>query len=435
MRFNIKLLMKQIIYFVFIYMMVINFVCDFFHLPSIIRYLPDVFLPFFVIFALSYNKYLLKNKDTKRFFLLILFFLFHCILSNIINMQSFFYLFWGFRNLFRFLFIMLCAIIVFDNDDKDKIINVIHKLFIINFFVCLFQYFVLGYWGDAIGGTFRIGNTGGNSGLVFLIVIENTLNIINFLNKKCSFSKVLFSLLFSILIAVFAELKIVYVFLGLILFLSLLLCKFSFKTILIVCGVFIVFNLGFSVLESIDPNTAKMLNFSDLLEYAGGSDHGYSSEYDISRFRAFSQINEYFFMDNLKDNLFGYGLGNCDISSFEIFNSNFAKQYNDILHYTWFSHSMLYLETGIIGYLLYIMIFIYIIMYCFKMRKKDSSNFSFYNFMIILLFISIIMTWYNSILRNDISYFVYVVFSLSFVIKNKEIDYEKSMYFINAKSK
>ena len=419
MKIKTNKLIKQLIYFVFIYMMVINVFCDMFHLPTIFRYVPDAILPIFIIFLISKFNNLMKNKGTKYLFIIILLFLFHCFIGYVLNLNSIFYFFWGFRNIFRFLIFILCAIIVFEESDKDKVINIIHKMFIINIFVCFFQYFILGYWGDAIGGTFRLGDTGGNAGIIYLIIIENTFNIINFINKKCSFKRVSLYLLLSILIAVFAELKVIYVFLVLIILLALILNKFTLKTLLIViCSVFILF-IGYSVLEKVDPETAKILNIKELMEYAGGESHGYSSEYDISRFRAFEQINDYFFMNNIKDNLFGYGLGNCDVSSIDLFNSNFARQYNDVLHYTWFSHAILYLETGIIGYLLYIMIFIYVIIYCFKMRKKDLCNFSFYNFMIILLFVSIIMTWYNSVLRNDISYFVYVIFILPFILNKK----------------
>ena len=52
MCLNVKKFVKQLIYFVFIYMMVINVFCDIFHLPSIIRYIPDAIFPIFVIFLI-----------------------------------------------------------------------------------------------------------------------------------------------------------------------------------------------------------------------------------------------------------------------------------------------------------------------------------------------------------------------------------------------
>ena len=417
MTINIERTIKKLIYFIFIYMMLINVCCDEFNIPTIVRYIPDLFLPIFIIFIISKINYLLRNKSTKKLLFIIILFLLHCIIGNILNAKSLFYFFWGFRNIFRFIILMLCSIIVFDDNDLKKVIKIIHKIFILNIIVCFIQYFLLGYWGDAIGGTFRLGDTGGNAGIIYLIIIENSINIVNYLNKKCSIKKVILYLFLSVLIAVFAELKVVYIFILLIIILALLLNKFTLKTICIVGSAVIAISLGYTILEKVDPETAKILNIVELMEYAGGESHGYSSEYDISRIRAFEQINDYFFMNNLKYNMFGYGLGNCDVSSIDIFNSYFARQYNDVLHYTWFSHAMLYLETGIIGYLLYILIYIYIIIYCFKRRKLDKDNYNFYNSLIIILISSIIMTWYNSILRNDISYFIYIIIILPFITK------------------
>lgn len=420
-RVNFNRFIKRSIYFVCIYMMLINFICDFFKLPTIIRYIPDLFLPFYILYLISKINVLMKKKSTRYLLFIVILFLIHCIVGSVINFNSIFYFIWGFRNLFRFFCVSLCAILVFDDSDKDNLMKIIHQLFVFNAIICFSQYFILGYWGDAIGGIFRLGDSGGNSGVIYLLIIENINNIINYLNKKCFFKKVSFFMLITILIAIIAELKIIYIFIILIVLLSLLLNKFSLRTVMIVLSIICVLILGFSTLKMIDPETAEILNIEKLMDYAGGEDHGYSTEYDISRTRAFSQINEYFFSNSIRLKIWGYGLGHCDVSSaFRFFNSKFAELYNDLLHYTWFSHAMLYLETGIVGYILYLSFFTYIIIYCLKKRKLDKINYNFYNFIIILGILSIIMTFYNSVLRNDISYFVYVVLVFPFVVKVKE---------------
>lgn len=420
-KININRFIKKSIFFVCIYMMLINFICDFFKLPTIIRYIPDLLLPFYILYLISNINILMKKKSVRNLLFIVILFFIHCVVGSVININSLFYFIWGFRNLFRFFCISFCAILVFDENDKDNFIKIIHRLFIFNSIICLIQYFILGYWGDAIGGIFRLGDTGGNSGVIYLLVIENTINIINYLNKKCSFKKLSLFMLISILIAIIAELKIIYIFIILIVLLSLILNKFSLRTFMIVSSIIVFLVLGFNVLQKIDPATAEMLNIEKLIDYAGGESHGYSTEYDISRTRAFSQINEYFFKDSIRMKIWGYGLGHCDVSSaFSIFNSTFAELYNDILHYTWFSHAMLYLETGIVGYILYLSFYIYIIIYCMKNREIDRTNYNFYNFIIILGILSIIMTFYNSVLRNEISYFVYIILILPFVIKKKE---------------
>ena len=248
------------------------------------------------------------------------------------------------------------------------------------------------------------------------------------MNKKCSLFQLLIALISSILIAVIAELKVIYVFLVFIVLLAVILNKTSLKSLTIVLGIVGILILGYNVLEKVDPDTAKILNIESLMYYAGNKDHGYSSKNDISRVRAFDQINELFFKKNIINKTWGYGLGNCDISTtINIFNSKFAQEYDDVLHYTWFSHAILYLETGMLEYIIYISVFVYIIIYCFKNRKKDIENYYFYNAIIILSILSIIMTFYNAVLRSDMAYYVYIYLILPFVLLDKKMKKENKI--------
>ena len=417
-KINAKSFISKTIYFNCFYMIFINFICEFLRLPTIIRYIPDLFLPIYIFYCVTNIKQLLNNKQFKILFIIIFIFFVHCCIGNFMNFTSLFYFIWGFRNIFRFLIISLCSILVFEERDKNRFIKSINVAFIINIIVCLIQYYVLGYWGDAIGGTFRLGNTGGNSGLIYLIIIENTIVVINYLTNNDSLLKLLFVMCFSLFIARIAELKIIYLCLIIIVFISILINKFSIKKLLIILFTIIIFIFGSIFLNKIDPDTAKMMNSESLIEYAGGESHGYSSDKDISRLRAFSQIDNYFFSNNILKKSFGYGLGNCDISSFDIFNTNFAEKYDSYLHYTWFTHAMLYLETGIIGYIVFLSFFIYIIIYCFKIR--NIIDFNLCNAVIVVGVLSTIMTFYNSTLRNDISYFIYIFMVFPLAISRRE---------------
>lgn len=415
---NKNKLIKKLIYFVFYYMIFVNYLCDFFKLPTILRYIPDLFLPFFILFLLSKINIILKNKDKKKLLIIIFLFLFHCILGFIFNYSRITYFIWGFRNIFRFLIIGLCIIVLFNDEDKNKIEKSIHYIFIINILLCFIQYFVMGYWGDGIGGTFRLGSSGGNSGLILLFVIELTNCLVGYINKKKKIVSLILVLLMILSVSVFAELKIMYILVIFIVLCTLIINKFTFKKVVLCLIAIVSLHLGFGLLYKIDPKTAEMMNPVGLIDYASSESHGYSSKNDISRVRAFEQINKYFFKNNLFYNLYGYGLGNCDVSSFSIFNSSFASKYDETLHYTWFSHAMLYLETGYAGYFLYITIFIYIIIYSLSKRKYDKSNYDFYTNIAIISIIYIIITFYNASLRNDISYFAYIYLFTVFILNN-----------------
>ena len=59
MASKIKSVAKYCIFFEFIYMILINSICDFFALPNVIKYLPDITTVFLFIYLLfnSINKF------------------------------------------------------------------------------------------------------------------------------------------------------------------------------------------------------------------------------------------------------------------------------------------------------------------------------------------------------------------------------------------
>lgn len=419
MKININNFIRKSIICICIYLIFINFICDFFSVPTIIRYIPDLFIPIYIAYVFANVNAIAKRKSTKILLYIILLFFLHCLVGNIINYNSITYFIWGFRNIFRFLFIGLAAIVSFNDADINTFIKMIDIAFFVNIIICIFQYSILGYWGDAIGGTFRLGDTGGNAGLIYIMIIELTILMNKYLNKEGTLIKLLIAMISTIFISVIAELKVMYVFIAIIILLSIIMTKFTFKKFLIITFSILVFIFGFNTLKKLDPNTAKIMNINALMEYAGGESHGYSSQNDISRLRAFEQIDYIFFNGSKINKIWGYGLGHCDVSSISIFNSKFAQTYDKYLHYSWFTHAMLYIETGLVGYLLFISFFIYIIVYCIKTKNNNKYI---NNCVVIISFLSIIMTFYNSSLRNDISYFVYIVLILPMILNSKKQD-------------
>ena len=221
----------------------------------------------------------------------------------------------------------------------------------------------------------------------------------------------------SMIIAAIGELKVYYLLFILILFSAMVLNRVSVRTIAFTAAAICGLVAGYIVLERIAPESVAVLNLEGIINYAANK-RGYTSSNDISRFLVFSQINDWFFKDSLLHKVFGLGLGNCDVSGIPFFMSDFYKQYSQI-HYSWFSSAMLYLEMGYIGIGLYLTFFVSIIASCFGFRKKDCINKEIYNACIIIAMICIIMVFYNSSMRNDVSFFVFVILGLPFVAYKK----------------
>lgn len=424
MKINVKKMVKNMIIFLMIYMMVINCICENLKISDSVRYLSDIIVFFLFVYLICNMKKIINNKNTKKVFLVFLLFLCMSFVGYILNFYSPTLYFWGIRNLCRFFIVFFTTIIAFEKNDLKKIYNIYNIIFFLNILLVCYQYFYLGYWADRIGGTFRLIDKGGNAGLLFLLIIENIYAFSEFLNKKITFFRLILIIISSMLISAIAELKAFFVLFILIIFLSLILNRMSFKTILISIMSILGLYIGILALAYIAPESAAILNMDGIMHYVAGNDHGYSSRDDISRGRAFSQINEKFFDGHLMNKLFGYGLGNCDVSSVRIFCSEFYREHK-YLNYIWFMHAMLYIETGYIGYVIYILFFIVCICKYWEFRKNDKENIFVYNSGIIVAIICIIMTWYNASLRNDTSFFIYISLALPFIeyydlLKNNE---------------
>lgn len=416
MVINVNRFIKKSLFFVIIYTMFVNFICNFFNVSRLIKYIPDLMIPIFILYIFTNFNKIINNKYTRTLFFIILLFFIHCIISLAINFQSIFYFVWGFRNIFRFFIFMLCLIINFDKSDIYRLKKFFDKLFIINLIFVLIEFLVFKLYGDSVGGIFGIFHSGGNGPLLYFIVIETVICVNEFMQKKVNFSHLVFIIVSSLICATLAELKAYYFFLIFIIVIDLLLNKFTLKTILTIMLSFVALLMSFKVLSIVSPNSAKILEPENIEKSLIG---GYSSNDGISRFNAFSDINKYFFNDNSDRKLYGYGLGNCDTSVLSLFNTRFSVMYDNTYHYTWFMDAMLYLETGLIGFSLYILFLVWIIICSFKFRKDDNEN-SFLHYsvcaMTLLLFIFIV---YDSVLRTDASYFVYTFLTFPFILSKK----------------
>ena len=147
--------------------------------------------------------------------------------------------------------------------------------------------------------------------------------------------------------------------------------------------------------------------------------------YNISRLNAFSDINSIFFKNDIIDNLFGYGFGNCEYSNVSLFCSEFYNLYG-AYNYRWFTSQWIFLETGYAGIISYVFILISDIIYSFKCYrrswKKDRSLILCCLIMGVICLISVI---YNSLLKADYGYVAFFSLAISAIVFKGEKNYVK----------
>ena len=217
----------------------------------------------------------------------------------------------------------------------------------------------------------------------------------------------------TLLISALAEIKFFYYEFVIIICLCVIFSKPSYKSILLVALSVIIMVFALSIIEKIFPEQAAVVtNVDETLSYASVEGGGYN----IPRLGAFSKINKLFFSNDTLKKLFGQGLGSCEMSAYSFLTSDFYREFGHY-NYRWFSHMMLYLETGFIGVFLYLSVFIGTFVHAVKHRKalNKDGNIHIAAFVQILSVMAIINTFYNSSLRAEPQYLYFFALSACMV--------------------
>lgn len=421
----------NLIYFQLMLVMVELFFISQFHLPSLITYTTDIVSAILLLYMIYTCKSELKRIRANYVGNLILLFMGVSLLGAVLNLVSPLLTVWGARNVFRgFIFFVAC-IRFLDETDIKKIFDILFKLQIINIALSLFQYFVQGYNQDNLGGIFGTqSGCNGYTNVFFIILLAYYVSA--YMTKKEPVWKVAVIVVSTMLLSGLAELKIFYFEFALIILLCVIFVKPSLKTISLALIAVVAAIWGLNILENLFPlQYHYLLNFDEYLVMQSGG-------YNIPRIGAFTYINELFFDGSILRELFGFGLGNCEMSSFSFLVSDFYKAYGNY-NYRWFSHMMFYLEGGIIGFGLLLAIFVGIFVYATRSKKifqKHENSLHIAIFTQVFAIMIVINFWYNQAIRTEIQYLIYLVLAMCFIqVKSIMIQNEKFRNEIKAKYK
>jgi O-antigen ligase len=227
---------------------------------------------------------------------------------------------------------------------------------------------------------------------------------------------------FALIISALAELKAFFLFFVLITIIATFITSFSKrKLLLIIIGV-IFLSVGIALLETVFSLEGEF-TFNKILELI--TSENYSSKKDVGRLTAIPTLAKTILTEPIEQ-LFGLGLGNCDSSEISFFNTPFYDTYR-YLHYHWFSSAFLFLETGIIGFAIYLLFFVFIFVYSCKNLKNGTGNKLYCQMAIILTITSIILTFYNGSLRTEAGYIMFFALALPFIERNEEVESNEEM--------
>lgn len=394
-----------------------SFLTEFIGLPSFLRYIVDVILVCFGVMLIT-KRYFIVNHKLKPFLVIIFGFLAYVTLVYLFNYQSVFYFLWGIRNTFRFYLAFVVFALFLSEEEAQNIFKILDILFWIDFALVILQFTFLDVAQDQLGGIFGISlNTNGYTLIFLSIVISRTL-LLTF-DGKSSVVLCIAKCFASLLIAAMAEIKMFILMFIILMVLTMGMTRFTKRKFLILIFASLAVWLSYIVLTDIFSEFSGFLSFERLFDSA--TRENYSNNRDLNRLSAVYMLAKNYITD-IPQQLFGMGIGNCDTSDLAIFNSTYYQNHS-YLHYTWFASAMSFLETGIIGMLIYLSFFATCFINSLKQIIQHKGNILFCKMAMILSIVSVILFVYNQSIRIESGYMVYFVLALPF-LANQNVDIE-----------
>lgn len=410
-----KLRLSKLIEYQIYYLLVIESFISLIGIPGLTRYLLDINLILMAILSLQKIPYLFKHKEYNKLSGYIIFYMILVTAIAFIRLVPTAQILWSIRNNFFYIFFFFICIDNLKIKDVDRIMKNVVTLQIYNVFCALVEFFILHKKNDFLSGMFGT-EQGGNGYLNIYLVVICAYCLVRYLSKNISINILIPVIVSSIFVAAISELKFFYFELAVILILPALFSnKVSlFKRILSVAVGLIGLYIGFKIFAVVNSTAMEhMTSLENIIDYNSTTQYS-KTDIRISRFTAISQVNDYFFHDNILNKLIGYGLGACESSeTFKWCHSSFAAMYES-LGYRNISTSMLYLETGYIGLIMFYGIFVFIFALSIKYKKIKEID-SYATFTLIMSVMAILNCVYNSTIRREIAFLTFFTLSLLFI--------------------
>lgn len=284
-----------------------------------------------------------------------------------------------------------------------RTIGIIRNVFWINVFITLVQFLFFGLRQDTLGGIF--GTTVGVNQYTNLFFTLCTVYIISgYFCEKIKFRVVVWYLVPMLLIAALAEIKFYFLEFMIICGISFL---FSKKKIKMYARILFLFLLAYTFYEVLVRLFPEFRNLTFELVNGGiqrliNMQRHYSTEYDIGRGSAFSEIGKRYLI-NIKNKLWGIGIGSA--TSFSLADNTFFYNNADT-HYDQFLISYLFLEQGYIGTFLYLFSFVFLwckgIIFVLRDREKQAGM-----TIVLLSICSVLLYVYNMSMYGQFNFLIY----------------------------
>ena len=329
-----------------------------------------------------------------------------CLLGLVVNSSSIFNFAWGYRCSYLQIAALFVTASLCTLRDFHKLFEYLYYFFILDLLLAVYQYVVLGYYQDLNNGAFM-----GGAGQDFFCAAVFAYHYYMYIEKKCPIKKVAFIFAGCVLIAVLEEEKFIFIELAGIVAYQTLVSKFSVVRLALLILVVIGLSYGIDYMGEVNGHdTSTLTDINSFVEFAQMVGYGY----ELPRVGSSVYIEKMFFHDDANV-LFGLGLGMCEDSSLSLVDTSFFERHG-WLNYFYFPFQIGFLQTGWVGVISFLALFVIMIVQQWKsMLKAPRGMKAYHHITIVLSFIAIGTYWYNGTLRLGNALLPYVVLAIGFV--------------------
>lgn len=399
-------------------------IVNYLHFPTAISYLMD-FMCLILLYAVLRNLELTKRTLGSTGGIIALM-LIESVISFCFNIYNPLVFVWGIRTLFRFVLYFVASSCYSDKDTVEKILTFLYIVVLLTVPLVTIQS-MQGYGLDATTGFFSLGKAtrGGSSGMNMLLTVVCTYAILQYFEKKWSLFKMMAGVFAGVYIAALGELKIFYFELLLIIVLSVFLTKMSLKKGFGIVFLSVIFLMGLSIYQTTYGNGYyyqvrgyTFFSWEAVQDYIGLTGESYGSFNSLNRATAIPYVWNNFLVDGAQK-LFGLGTGYADTVSSDVFSSGFLSAHSGLGYQFWFV-SLELANIGVVGLLLFYVLFVMAYKKAMKGKKIDEDNRVLYATAQIMIIICVITTFYNQALIIDIAApIMYFCMSIPYCLQKK----------------
>ena len=358
---------KKIIYIILYLLIYMGAVQKYILNSQLLSFLPDI-----LVYITSINA-LVKKRHVKKmrylvgvplctvYFLLIISSIFGAIFNSL-NLVSYL---WGLKTLISYPLLFWCIYLCFSEQDVQRYKKIMQIGFWVNILFCFIQFFS-GERGDAMTGTFTA-----NGPLMLFCLLVFLITSADYFKNKIKLRKLLYVVASLMLIAIWAEIKMMYFLFPLTFYaMYVFVKKFNVKlVILLIAGFFLLVpTMQFFMSFYYGDDYVQQTFDSEFIEKETSNAYGFQDG-GFNRSTAIEKTDEVLLNTPMKQ-IFGNGLGCGSISSF------FSTGFSSIYRYTsfWnFSTSYCLTEMGWLGMLLYGFFFFFIILRFYSQYRKSKD--------------------------------------------------------------